>query len=112
MHLEGPPDAADEAPFKWVARRAQVVLTTFTTLTTCTPFTTSPPHHLTTPPRYHLTRVWTAPEQVAVRCAVRFINAEGLSDGLSMATLLAQMVTLTLTLALALTLTLDRKSVV
>ena len=36
MHLEGPPDAADEAPFKWVARKAQVALTT------------SPPHHLTT----------------------------------------------------------------
>jgi len=55
MHLEGPPDAADEAPFKWVARRAQVVLTTFTNFTTCTPFTTSPPHHLTTPPPHHLT---------------------------------------------------------
>ena len=31
------------------------------------------------------------PVQVAVRCAVRCINAEGLSDGRSMATLLAQM---------------------
>ena len=51
MHLEGPQDAADEAPFKWVARQAQV----------------------------------------AVRCAVRCIHAEGLSDGRSMATMLAQM---------------------
>eukprot|EP00964_Phaeocystis_antarctica_P135459 scaffold99816_cov71-Phaeocystis_antarctica.AAC.6 len=62
MHLEGPPDAADEAPFKWVARKAQVALTTSPPhhLTTSPPhhLTTAPPHHLTTSPPHHLT---TAP---------------------------------------------------
>ena len=59
MHLEGPPDAADEAPFKWVARKAQVALTTSPPhhLTTSPPHhrTTAPPHHLTTSPPHHLT---------------------------------------------------------